>query len=150
MLAACDELAKLRKRFLQLKQRMVAVPRQSKPKQNRRLRWELARLAVQISRNACAIQLQNQAVKDLIFKLRAAVDEVRPIEQRIARNQRAIEAAGSGAGGSDAGIAPRAAPAGGGDAGTGGEVRFSRDRAAPLARTGEPLGPRGRDARARN
>jgi RNA polymerase primary sigma factor len=31
----------------------------------------------------------------LIFKLRAAVDEVRPIEQRIARNQRAIEAAGS-------------------------------------------------------
>jgi len=95
MLSACDELAKLRKRFLQLKQKMVAVPRQSKPKQNRRLRWELGRLAVQISRNACAIQLQNQAVKDLIFKLRAAVEEVRPIEQKIARNQRAIEAAGS-------------------------------------------------------
>ena len=95
MLAACDELAKLRKRFLQLKQKMVAVPRQSKPKQNRRLRWELGRLAVHISRNACAIQLQNQAVKDLIFKLRAAVEEVRPIEQKIARNQRAIEAAGS-------------------------------------------------------
>jgi RNA polymerase primary sigma factor len=95
MLAACDELAKLRKRFLQLKQKMVAVPRQSKPKQNRRLRWELGRLAVHISRTACAIQLQNQAVKELIFKLRAAVDEVRPIEQKIARNQRAIEAAGS-------------------------------------------------------
>jgi RNA polymerase primary sigma factor len=95
MLAACDELAKLRKRFLQLKQKMVAVPRQSKPKQNRRLRWELGRLAVQISRTACAVQLQNQAVKSLIFKLRAAVDEVRPIEQKIARNQRAIEARGS-------------------------------------------------------
>ena len=95
MLAACDELAKLRKRFLQSKQKMVAVPRQSKPKQNRRLRWELGRLAVQISRTACAIQLQNQMVKTLIFKLRAAVDEVRPIEQKIARNQRAIEAKGS-------------------------------------------------------
>jgi RNA polymerase primary sigma factor len=95
MLDACDELAKLRKRFLQSKQKMVAVPRQSKPKQNRRLRWELGRLAVQISRTACAIQLQNQAVKSLIFKLRAAVDEVRPIEQKIARNQRAIEAKGS-------------------------------------------------------
>jgi RNA polymerase primary sigma factor len=92
MLAACDELAKLRKRFLQSKQKMVAVPRQSKPKQNRRLRWELGRLAVQISRTACAVQLQNPAVKDLICKLRAAVDEVRPIEQKIARNQRAIEA----------------------------------------------------------
>jgi RNA polymerase primary sigma factor len=95
LLTACAELARLRKKFLQLKQRMVAVPRHTKPKQNRRLRWEMARIAVQISRNACAIPLQNQAVGDLIFKLRAAVDEVRPIEQRIARNQRAIEAAGS-------------------------------------------------------
>ena len=95
MVAACAELIKLRKKFLQLKQRIVAVPRHSKPKQNRRLRWELARIAVQISRNACAVPLQNQAVGELIFKLRAAVDEVRPIEQRIARNQRAIEAAGS-------------------------------------------------------
>jgi RNA polymerase primary sigma factor len=95
MIASCDELAKLRKRFLQLKQKMVAVPRQTKPKQNRRLRWELGRLAVQISRQSCSIQLQHQSVKNLICKLRAAVDEVRPIEQRIARNQRAIEAAGS-------------------------------------------------------
>ena len=73
----------------------MAVPRQSKPKQNRRLRWELGRLAVDISRNACAIQLQNHAVKNLIFKLRAAVEEVKPVEQKIARNQRAIEAAAS-------------------------------------------------------
>jgi RNA polymerase primary sigma factor len=95
MLTACDEMAKLRKRFLQLKQKLVAVPRQTKPKQNRRLRWELGRLAVQVSRHSCSIQLQHQSVKGLICKLRAAVDEVRPIEQRIARNQRAIEAAGS-------------------------------------------------------
>jgi RNA polymerase primary sigma factor len=92
---ACDEMARLRKKFLQLKQKMVAVPRQSKPKQNRRMRWELARLAVHISRHACAIPLQHQVVKDLICKLRCAVDEVRPVEQKIARNQRAIEAAKS-------------------------------------------------------
>ncbi|HVV45152.1 MAG TPA: RNA polymerase sigma factor RpoD, partial [Bryobacteraceae bacterium] len=96
MLAACDELATLRRKFLQLKQKMVAVPRQSKPKQNRRMRWELGRLAVEISRRSCAIQLQTQAVKGLIARLRAAVDEVRPIEQKIARNQRAIEAGNSG------------------------------------------------------
>jgi RNA polymerase primary sigma factor len=95
MLASCDELARLRRRFLLLKQKMVAVPRQTKPKQNRRLRWELGRLAVEISRTACALQLQNHAVKNLIFKLRSVVEEVRPVEQRIARNQRAIEAAGS-------------------------------------------------------
>jgi RNA polymerase primary sigma factor len=95
MIATCDELSRLRKRFLQLKQKLFAVPRQTKPKQNRRLRWELGRLAVQISRHSCSIQLQHHAVKNLICKLRAAVEEVRPIEQRIARNQRAIEAAGS-------------------------------------------------------
>ena len=72
LFTACAELIKLRKKFLQLKQRMVAVPRHSKPKQNRRLRWELARLAVEISRTACGIPLQNLAVGDLIFKLRAA------------------------------------------------------------------------------
>src|ERR1019366_4030600 len=89
MLASCDDLARLRRRFLLLKQEMVAVPRQTKPKQNRRLRWELGRVAGDISRNACAIQLQNHAVKNLIFRLRSVVEEVRPVEQRIARNQRA-------------------------------------------------------------
>ena len=92
-IAACDELSRLRKRFLQLKQRMVAVPRQSKPKQNRRLRSDMARLAARISRIARGIPLQNRAVRDLIFKLRAAVDEFTTVERRVARNQRAIEAA---------------------------------------------------------
>ncbi len=93
MIADCEELTALGRRFLQMRQRLVAVPRQSKPKQNRRLRWELARLAVRISRIACAIPLQHAAVKVLIGSLRRAVDEVRPIEQQIARNHRAIEAA---------------------------------------------------------
>ncbi len=92
---ACEELDQLSRRFMQLRQRLVAVPRQTKPKQNRRLRWELGRLAVQISRTACAIRLQNNAVRDLIALLRTAVDEVRPLEHQIARNQRAIEAASS-------------------------------------------------------
>ena len=94
MIADCEELAAMGRRFLQLRQRLVAVPRQSKPKQNRRLRWELARLAVRISRVASAIPLQHAAVKVLIAALRGAVDEMRPVEQQIARNHRAIEAAG--------------------------------------------------------
>jgi RNA polymerase primary sigma factor len=94
MIADCEQLAFMRRKFLQMRQRLVAVSRQSKPKQNRRLRWELARLAVAVSRTACAIPLQQSAVKVLIASLRQAVDEVRPIEQQIARNHRAIEAAG--------------------------------------------------------
>jgi RNA polymerase primary sigma factor len=94
--AAGEELVTQRKKFLQLRQKLVAVPRQSKPKQNRRLRWELGRLAVQISRIACAIRFQNIAVRDLIGRLRAAVDEIKPVELQIARNQRAIEGVQSG------------------------------------------------------
>ena len=96
LLARCDELAHLRKKFLHLRQKLVAVPRQSKPKQNRKLRWELGRLAVAISRIACGIPLQHHAVKELIYCLRHAVDEIRPIEQKIARNQRSLEALASG------------------------------------------------------
>lgn len=94
MIADCQELAVLGRKFMQLRQRLVAVPRQSKPKQNRRLRWELARLAVVISQKACAVPLRHSAVKTLIGALRNAVDEIRPIELHIARNHRAIEAAG--------------------------------------------------------
>ncbi len=93
MIADCEKLAAMRQRFLQMRQRLVAVPRQSKPKQNRRLRWELARLAVEISRKVCAMPLQHAAVNSLIVALRRAVSEVKPVEQQIARNHRAIEAA---------------------------------------------------------
>jgi RNA polymerase primary sigma factor len=92
--ASCAEIERLRKKFMQLRQRLVAVPRQTKPKQNRRLRWELGRLAVQISRDFCCIRLQNCMIRDLIAQLRAVVDEVKPVEHQIARNQRAIEAVG--------------------------------------------------------
>jgi RNA polymerase primary sigma factor len=89
-----EALATMGRKFLQLRQSLIAVSRQSKPKQNRRLRWELGRLAVCISRIACAIPLQHAASKVLIASLRRAVDEIRPLEQQIARNHRAIEAAG--------------------------------------------------------
>jgi RNA polymerase primary sigma factor len=93
LVATCDELDRLARKFAQLRQRIFAVPRQSKPKQNRRLRWEMGRLAVTISRHASGIRLQNHVTKKLICKLREAVDQVRPVEQKLARNQRAIEAA---------------------------------------------------------
>jgi len=95
-LAACDQLAAGRRRFLQMRQKLVAVPRHNKPKQNRRMRWELARLAVEISRLACGLRLQSHVARSLIVKLRSVVEESRPFEQLLARNQRALEAAASG------------------------------------------------------
>ena len=96
LIETCEDLARLRRRFLQQKQKLVAVPRQTKPRQNRHLRWELGRLAVRISRLFCALPLQHSVFRDLICSLRRAADEVRPLEQQIAKNQRAIEAASIG------------------------------------------------------
>ena len=96
LLAVCDELARMRRRFLQLRQKLVAVPRHNKPKQNRRLRWELGRLAVEISRLACGLRLQGHVVRGLVAKLRAVVDEARPVEQLLLRNQRTLEATAAG------------------------------------------------------
>ena len=89
---ACDQLAILRKRFLQSRQKLVAVPRQTKPKQNRHLRWELGRLAVQISRLACGIRFQNSVLKSLSVKLSKAADEIKPVENQLARIQRSLDA----------------------------------------------------------
>ncbi len=96
MVSACEDLGRLRRKFLQQKQKLFAVPRQTKPRQNRHLRWELGRLAVQISRIACGIPFQQTALRELICKLRLAAEEVRPLEQHLARNQRAIEAGANG------------------------------------------------------
>jgi RNA polymerase primary sigma factor len=95
-ICACEELVRLRRKFLQSRQKLVAVPRQTKPKQNRRLRWELGRMAVDISRIVCDLRLQNSVIRDLIGHLRKAVEEVKPLEYQIGRNQRAIEAASMG------------------------------------------------------
>jgi RNA polymerase primary sigma factor len=92
MIDACDEMADLWKKYTQMRQKLVAVPRNSKPKQNRRLRWQLGRQAVKVCRLCRSVKLQNSVVKELVEKLHHAVDEIRPVEQRIVRNQRALEA----------------------------------------------------------
>ncbi len=98
LVAACNELTTLRQKFLVQKQKLANVPRQAKLKQHQRLRRELGRMAVAISRRSCDIRFQNSVIKGLIDKLREAVDRVRPVTQRIARNHRAIEAAGNATG----------------------------------------------------
>ena len=97
LITVCDTMAVLRKKFLHQRQKLIAVPRQLKPKQNQRLRWELGRLAIVISRLACAIRFQNSVVKELGGRLRAAADEIRSVEHQMAWNQRAVAAGGGDA-----------------------------------------------------
>jgi Sigma-70 region 2/Sigma-70 factor, region 1.2 len=92
--AAADQIKALGKTFLQMKQTLVNLPRQSKPKQNRHLCWEMGRVAVKISRITCGIRFRNSVLKALSAKLASAVQETGRVEQQLALNQRAIGAAG--------------------------------------------------------
>jgi RNA polymerase primary sigma factor len=90
-LAVADDVARVYRKVLQIRQKLQAVPRGTKPKQHKRLLWEQARLLVRISRLIRTVRLQSQVVRHLIERLRAAVEELKPIERDIARVQRQME-----------------------------------------------------------
>jgi len=90
-LAAVEELSRLYKKLLQGRQKLLAVPRGMKPKQHRRLRWELGRLTVRIGRQARSIKFQSLVLRHLIECIRCAMEEVKPVERELARLQRKME-----------------------------------------------------------
>jgi RNA polymerase primary sigma factor len=87
----CEEIIRLQKRFQQARQKLMAVPRALKPKQHRKLRLETARHLVRISREVRKLRLLNPVSKDMIARLKAALEEMQPIEREIQRNQRRID-----------------------------------------------------------
>ena len=90
-LAAVEEIARVYRKALQARQKLLAVPRGMKPKQHRRMRWELGRLTVRIGRHARAIKFQSLVLRHLIDCIRCAVEEVKPVERELARLQRKME-----------------------------------------------------------
>jgi RNA polymerase primary sigma factor len=101
LLIVCDRLVTLRMELLRLRrafaeQAPVFAEQGKVSSEIRRLRWEIGRLAVKISRLSCGIAWKDQVIQGWIRKMRAAVEEVRPLEQRISGTSRAIEAAGTG------------------------------------------------------
>ena len=90
-LQAVEEVSRLYKKVQQGRQKLLAVPRGIKPKQHRRLRWELGRLIVKIGRQARAIRFQSLILRHLIDCIRCAVEEVKPVERELVRIQRKLE-----------------------------------------------------------
>jgi RNA polymerase primary sigma factor len=86
-----EEIARHYKKTLQCRQKLLAIPRGMKPKQYRRQLWELGRLIVRTSRLCRAIKFQSPVIRHLIDRLRAAVDELRPLENDVAISQRKME-----------------------------------------------------------
>src|SRR5262249_25424811 len=86
-----EEIGKSYKKVLQHRQKLLAVPRAMKPKQHRRLRWELARSIIRTSRLVRSIKFNTQVMRHFISLAKSAVDELKPLEREIARIQRKME-----------------------------------------------------------
>jgi RNA polymerase primary sigma factor len=93
----CEEIVRWQKRYQQARQKLLAVPRALKPKQHRKLRIETARLLVRMSREVRKLHLLSPVSKDMIARLKAALEEMQPIEREMQRTQRRIEARTEGA-----------------------------------------------------
>jgi RNA polymerase primary sigma factor len=88
---AAAEVARHYKKILQCRQKLLAIPRGMKPKQYRRQLWELGRVVVRTSRIVRTVRFQGPIIRMLIDRIRAAVEELKPIEKDIARVQRKLE-----------------------------------------------------------
>jgi RNA polymerase primary sigma factor len=85
------EIEKHYRRIQQVRQKLQAVSRSLKPKQHRGLRFGMAREMVRISKVIRAMPLSTLLRRQLADKLRAAVEELKPVERDISRIHRKIE-----------------------------------------------------------
>ncbi len=86
-----EEIERIYKRILQSRQKLLAIPRNMKPKQYRRQLWDMGRLVIRTSRLVRSIRFQAAVIRHFIECLRDAVDEFKPSEREIARIQREID-----------------------------------------------------------
>ncbi len=85
------EIEKLYRKLQQTEKKLISTPRNMRPKQHRKLRYEYARLMVCVSRQIRALPFAQRFQNSLSDGLRKFVDEVKPLEQEIARLQRKLE-----------------------------------------------------------
>ena len=89
--AMAEDVSRHYRKFIQSRQKLMAIPRGLKPRQHRRLLWDMGRLLIRISRRVRTVRFQSHALRRFIEQVRAAVDGLRPVEREMARIQRGLE-----------------------------------------------------------
>lgn len=90
-LSAMEEIGRHYRKLQQLRLKLLATPRTTKPKQYRAIRWQVARAIIRISQLFRAVELSSIMLRRLANRLRSAVEEFRALEREIARLQRQLE-----------------------------------------------------------
>ena len=92
-IAMAEDAARHFRKFQQLRQKLSAIPRGLKPKQHAHLLWETQRARVRVSRRVRTVRFQGSILRSLAAQIRAAVEELTPVEREMARLQRRLETA---------------------------------------------------------
>src|SRR5579863_5802577 len=66
LLRAIDEIAKVHRKALQVRQKLRAVPRAAKPKLHRHMRWEFGRATIRISRLVRGVKFNFSLIRQFI------------------------------------------------------------------------------------
>jgi len=90
-LAMAEDVERHFRKYQQLRQKLIAIPRGLKPKQYRRLQWDTNRLRVRISQCIRSVRFQGPILRQFMARIRAAVDDLTPVEREITRVVRRIE-----------------------------------------------------------
>ena len=91
LIVMAEEAARHFKKFQQLRQKLNAIPRGLKPRQHAHLLWETHRARVRVSRRIRTVRFQGSMLRRFAARIRAAVEELAPVEREMARLQRRIE-----------------------------------------------------------
>jgi RNA polymerase primary sigma factor len=94
LVQAIEEIDRYYRKAQQFRQKLLAIPRTTKPKQHRSLRHSLARTTVRISQLLRSIPFSPMVERRLVDCVRRAVEEFRPMEREIARIHRRLEESG--------------------------------------------------------
>ena len=83
LIGSIDEIGRLYGQAEQSRQRLAGTARQTKPRQHRALRIELGRTIITISRKIRGLALSSYVRRQLIGKLRSAVEEFKALEREM-------------------------------------------------------------------
>jgi RNA polymerase primary sigma factor len=91
VIATIDGIEKLNKKVLQLRAKRDSIPKSKRPRDYRRASWAVARQRVEISRQFHSVEFTHTERKRLIERIRAAFEEIAPLERDVNRLERKLE-----------------------------------------------------------
>src|ERR1700761_8415402 len=91
LLASLSEVEKLHRKEYQMRQKLLSMSRNMKPKQYRRSRYECSRFVVSISQQIRSIPFSSRFQRSLSSALKQALDRLRPLEQEVVCLERRLE-----------------------------------------------------------